>query len=249
MIKLKLIGKPIELTKEKEEELIREYIISGKPVWKQEYISEALLRMSNGKCAYSEQKLNTESAYMEIEHFRNKDKYPHLVVNWGNLLPSCKKCNATKGILDVLDEPIVNPLEDFPREHLYVKAFRFYGKDIKGQNTISAVALNDRAHFVSSRSLIGFKISDMLEGYYEALINTTGDRAKRNFVNRIKSVLKDCGPLNEYSAVISTYILYEFDTYKLLKDFMQMNKLWDCELEQIEKDLKSIALPPPESKT
>ena len=91
MIKLELPEKPKELTEEKERELVEIYKKTQRDVWKQSYIKEALLKMSNNKCAYSEQKLNTESAYMEVEHFRHKKKYKDLVVRWGNLLPACKR--------------------------------------------------------------------------------------------------------------------------------------------------------------
>ena len=246
MIKLTLPEKPVELTEEKERELIETYKATGKAVWKQSYISRPLLAMSNDKCAYSEQKVNSQSAYLEIEHFRHKSQYPDLVVSWGNLLPSCKKCNDTKGTWDVLAEPIVNPLEDQPAEHLYVRAFRFYKKDNKGQNTIDAVALNDRKHFVEPRASIGFGIADMIETYYVAIQGADTDRKKKFWINKIKDTLNECGPSNVYSAVVSTYILYEFETYRLLKGFLVSKGLWDDELEEIEACLKSIALPPPQ---
>ena len=201
--------------------------------------------MSNNKCAYSEQALNTQSAYMEIEHFMNKDEYPDLVVRWGNLLPSCKKCNATKKSWDVVKYPIVNPLVDTPSKHLYVRAFRFYYKDKKGNNTIDAVALNDREHFVTPRSVIGFKIADNIETLFEAITNANTDRQRNIYRNKIKNLLKECGPNNVYSAVISTYILYELDTYQQLKTFLKTNNLWDNEIDEIECILKSVALPAP----
>ena len=245
MIKLELPEKPIELTNEKESELVDEYKKNGTAVWKKDYISKVLLKMSNNKCAYSEQALNTQSAYMEIEHFMNKDEYPDLVVRWGNLLPSCKKCNVTKKSWDVVKYPIVNPLVDTPSKHLYVRAFRFYYKDKKGNNTIDAVALNDREHFVTPRSVIGFKIADNIETLFEAITNANTDRQRNIYRNKIKNLLKECGPNNVYSAVISTFILYELDTYQQLKTFLKTNNLWDNEIDEIECILKSVALPAP----
>lgn len=245
MIKLELSEKPIELTEEKERELVEIYKTTERQVWKQSYITEALLKMSNNKCAYSEQKLNTESAYMEVEHFRHKNKYKDLVVRWGNLLPACKKCNVSKGDWDVEVEPIVNPLEDVPSDHLYVKSFRYYKKDRKGKNTIEVVALNDREHFVNPRSNIGFKIADIIENLYELAQVADTSRKKIRVVNQLKGTLKECGPQHEYSAVLATFVLYELVTYQQFKVFLENNSLWDDELDELEKILRMIALPEP----
>lgn len=227
MIKLELPEKPAELTPEKERELVEKFKADGSAVWKKSYITKPLLAMTNNKCAYSEQALNQESAYMEVDHFKHKNLYQDEVVRWGNLLPSCKKCNDTKSDWDVMADPIVNPLADQPRDFLYVKAFRFYMKNEKGQNTIRALALNDRDHFVNPRSEIGFRIVETL-------------------VNRIKSTLSECGLKHIYSAVLSTHILYESPVMRKLEERLQALDQWDEELEAIRRELESIALPSPD---
>lgn len=80
MIKLRLCDKPIELTDEVEKELVALYRSTEKDVWNKTYIKDALFLMSHGKCAYSEQKLNERSSYLEVEHFRCKKHYPDSVV-------------------------------------------------------------------------------------------------------------------------------------------------------------------------
>lgn len=246
MIKLDLPAKPDKLTKESEDKLIFEYQETKKEVWRQKYIADALLKMSHNKCAFSEQALNTESAYMEVEHFKCKDKYEREVVKWGNLLPICKKCNATKGALDVCETPIVNPLADYPKDYLYVKAFRFYKKDQKGENTIKAVALNDREHFVTPRYEIGIKIAELLETYQEILTTTENYLKKRHTINGIKNTLRDCGPTHIYSAVLSTYVLYEVPAYNEIEKYLKKNELWDTEFEEIKNSLLFCALPAPQ---
>lgn len=243
MIKLQLPDKPIELTDELEDELVKEFKSNGTQVWRKKFIIESLLQMSNNKCAYSEQAINTESAYVEIEHFRHKNKYQDEVVKWGNLLPVCKKCNATKGDLDVCQFPIVNPLVDNPNDFLYVKCFRFYKKNEKGQNTIDAVALNDREHFVNPRSEIGFKIADALEAHFTLIKLADTIIKKRNAVNKIKNTLRDCGSKYVYSAVLSTFVLYELPVYKAIECFLKKEKLWDNELDSIKNELVAISLP------
>lgn len=244
MIKLSLIAKPAELTEETEAQLVDEYKCTGQAVWKKPYIEQALLKMTHNKCAYSEQLLNRESAYMEIDHFRHKDKYPDEVVRWGNLLPSCKKCNTTKGDYDVMAEPIVNPLVDNPRDFLYVEGFRYYSRNHneKGQTTIEVLALNDRCHFAEPRSSIAFIVADELETLFEKLKQDDTDRKRRNTISRIKSVLEGCSPEHEYSAVISTYILYEFEPYKDIEDYLVQNHLWDEDFAAIKASLLSVAM-------
>lgn len=244
MIKLSLIAKPVELTEEVEAQLVEDFKSSGKAVWKKTYIEQALLKMTHNKCAYSEQLLNEESAYMEIDHFRHKDKYKDEVVRWGNLLPSCKKCNTTKGDHDVVAEPIVNPLVDNPKDFLYVESFRYYSRNHneKGQTTIDVLALNDRLHFAEPRASIAFIVADELETLFEKLKQDDTDRKRRNTISKIKSTLEGCGPEHEYSAAISTYILYEFGPYKDMEDYLIQHQLWDDDFKAIKEKLRSVAM-------
>lgn len=242
MIKLNLIAKPSDLTPAIQRQLTSEYNASQKAVWKKSYIESALLKMTNNKCAYSEQLLNRESAYMEIDHFKCKELYPNDVVVWGNLLPSCKKCNSTKGDHDVMAIPIVNPLIDYPKDSLYVKGFRYYSKNIKGQTTIDVLALNDRIHFAMPRAEVALKVADSLEEQFDSLKQATNTVQIRRAISKIKSLLLNCGPKYEYSAVVSTYILFEFPLYNTLESFMKVNSYWDEELDNIKNQLLSITL-------
>jgi hypothetical protein len=60
---------------------------------------------------------------------------------------------------------------------------------------------------------------------------------------KIKSKLESCCPEYEYSAVISTYILYEDNTFKELENYLKANNLWDSEFETIKNTLTEIAMP------
>lgn len=244
MIKLKLTDKPKELTSEKEKELTEKFKVDGSSVWRKPYIIKALLEISNGKCAYSEQRLNKESAYLEVEHFKHKDKYKGDVVKWGNLLPSCKKCNVQKSAWDVEEKPIVHPYYDNPKDYLYVTGFRFYGKNEMGNNTIKAVGINDRDHFVNPRSEIGQNIDDQLTDKL-SILNSCDETEQHVQLKRIKRLLKGCGPAHVYSAVLSTFVLYESSAYKLLEQYLKNNQLWDEEFELITKELRDVSLPNP----
>lgn len=244
MIKLTLPKKPEELTEVEEKRLTDEFKKdASKSVWKQDYIEKALLEMTNGKCAYSEQKLNSRSSYMEIEHFRHKNLYKDDVVKWGNLLPACKKCNTAKGEWDVEEKPIVNPLVDTPKNHLFVRGFRFYKRDDKGENTIKAVALNDRKHFVNPRGEMAIRIVDEIEETYKHLKTLVSGYHRRIQAERIKSLMEECGPENEFSAVISTHLLYEWPIFPEMESYLRKSSLWDAEFDRIKAMLEEIAMP------
>lgn len=245
MIKLNLTPCPTELTDKVKTQLVAEYKATGEAVWKKSYIEKGLLEMTSYKCAYSEQALQANSAYMEIDHYKCKSLYPDEVVTWGNLLPSCKKCNATKHELDVEAEPIVNPLNDIPKDFLYVQGFRYYPRDNspKGDTTIKVLALNDYFHFVCPRAEIALSIADHMETLFDnlKLLIETGKNVNRT-LSKIKSLLESCGPTYVYSAVISTYILYECNLYQQLETFLKEHNYWDSEFESIKSMLLGISL-------
>lgn len=244
MIKLTLIDRPVELTDEVCKALTDKYEKDGDSVWNKDYIKKALLKMTKNKCAYSEAPLNENGTYMEIDHFRCKEKYPKKVVEWGNLLPSCKTCNDTKGDWDVeVDGAIINPLEDNPSDFLFVKSLRFYPKNNneKGQNTIDRLDLNNKNQFEMPRAKIYFVIIDNLEEIIKKLSCDDTKKKEKNSINKIKQYLKEAFPENIYSAVLATSIL-ESEEYNKMKDLVNSKGLWDDEFDEIERTLNSIAL-------
>ena len=54
MIKLIRPDKPSELTPEVEKQLVDEYKETEKSVWRKDYITTPLLKMSHNKCCYCE---------------------------------------------------------------------------------------------------------------------------------------------------------------------------------------------------
>lgn len=243
MIKLQLPPKPAQLANE-ENRLTQEFKADkNKRVWAKDYIKEPLLKMSNNKCAYSEVHINRESSYVEIEHFKHKDLFEDDVVKWGNLLPSCRKCNASKKDWNVVEKPIVNPLFDNPSDFLFVQGFRYYEKNDIGKNTIDAVAINDKNHFTFPRAEIAIELVENIENCYDEIICTHNERRIRRIVNNLKSALEDCGPSKEFSAVVSTHILYESDVLSKLETYLRENSLWDDELEELKNAMIRIALP------
>ncbi|WP_299519784.1 hypothetical protein [Winogradskyella sp.] len=245
MIKLELSDKPKKLTEKVQKRLTKEFINSGKKkvVWKYKYIYEEVRKIAFGKCSFSEINLDTKSTYTEIEHFFPKDLYPNKVVEWGNLLPSSKKCNTTKGDTDTVKDKIVNPLIDNPKEHLYFENFRLYPKDSSniGRNTILTVALNDRLHFVNPRSEQSLMVLDFMDAFYEDYIET--DELKKlngiklsNRINRIKGILSSINRKTEFSACIATAVI-DSPNYIEIISYLKNNDFWDIEFQSYEEEL------------
>ncbi len=244
MIKLVLLPKPTQLTAELQQRLTTEFETTGKAVWNMKWLKEAVSNLSYGKCCYSEIRLGEESKYMEMDHFAHKDRYPDKAMEWGNLLPSCKKCNTTKRDHDTLKDPIVNPFLDDPKDYFYMRAYRYYAKNNnpKATLTIEVVALNDRSHFVTPRFRIGDKISETLSDLQSRVEDVLIAKRQRKYISQVKGLMMQGNRKEEYAALVSTVILSD-DNYKLIEDFLRNNSLWDDELEDAKKELEFCALP------
>lgn len=246
LIKLERAPKPVELTEEKVEELTEKFKNEGSSVWNVNFIKMPLLGSSHRKCSYCEARLDEESKYMEVEHFRDKKDFPDSVVLWPNLLPSCKRCNGQKGSHNIeTDGMIVNPYEDYPRNHFYIKNFRIRHLDEIGKRTIDVVYLNESVRMVQVRFQIGEEISKALETIKERVENFLSGQngiAQRNkILGGVRNLLLECQPDAQYSAVSSTILLSDPD-YTWVRAQLREFGLWD-EFEELENVATSLCLP------
>jgi len=247
MVRLTRLGKPAELTTAVQTQLTDEYKLNGTAVWKQKYIERNLLKMSFEKCCYCECKLNEESKYLEVEHFFPKNIYKDQVVEWLNLLPSCKRCNGNKSDLDPATTPIINPSVDNPQINIYLRGYRFYKITDKGNNSIEELDLNNRRRLVDKRYFIGCKIEEQLEVILEKAqeyhaAGTKLNRKKNKLINSITELMKEGHRDSQYSAVAATMILTN-DNFKEIKKIIFTEGLWNNELEHSERELYYCSLP------
>lgn len=246
MIKLDRTPKPVELTAGLQVALTDEFKLTGKSVWNVDFIKKALLGFSNDKCCYCEANINEESKYLEVEHFHHKDTYKDEVLEWENLLPSCKKCNGTKNDHDTKLEPIIDPSRIDPKNHLKYWRYRIKGSDDFGKLTVSVLKLNDQDRLVKKRFEIGNAIQEKLEqlneltdDYISGVQNST--RRKNRIVNGTKDLMKEGLPTAIYSATSATVILTDTE-FEALKRKLTSLGFWDAELSQLEIDLNKTAL-------
>lgn len=241
MIKLERGKKPVELTTALQKKLTDEYKSTKNSVWNIKFLKDSLLAMSNNKCCYCETDISEESKYLEVEHFHHKDKYKDEVLEWDNLLPSCKRCNGVKGSHDTVLEPIVNPVIDNPKEHLKFWNFRIKAIGSLGAMTISSLSLNDQDRLVKKRFDIGNAIHEKLEMLNELMdeyasgIQTSTLRRNR-ITNGLKELLREGLPSSIYSATCSTTILNDKE-FISLKSKLAKAGFWDAQLTDLEKEI------------
>lgn len=200
--------------------------------------------MSYGKCCYCECKIVEESKYLEVEHFKHKDAYPNDVVNWDNLLPSCKRCNTTKGTHDVVQTPIVNPVLNVPSSHIGFSEYRLKKKTQLGKDTIEVLNLNDTERLVTKRFKIGEMVKNQLELCLETLESyklNNATRTKNSAINLIKGLLREAAPYSEYSAVVSTILLNETEYIAIKQNLINMS-LWTQDIQHLESEAQKTLL-------
>ncbi len=245
MIKLKREPIPPYLTNAKVIELTNKFKNEGTNVWNNDLIKVPLLTSSNKKCAYCECSLTIASNYMEVEHFEDKDNNSNKVILWSNLLPSCKKCNGAKGTHDVITDPIIEPYNTNPQDHLYLKGFRLKKKTILGQNSINVCGLNNSSRLVQVRFDIGEKVEESITislDRYQAYL----EKPITGRLNKLKSIIEEllllCQPNATYSATTSTILNSDIDFNDLLNTIKLDNKIWNDELEELHQVSLSIKL-------
>ena len=227
--------------------LTQDYKINGTSVWKNPTVQNALLETSHKKCAYCEVRLNEKSIYLEVEHFKDKHSYPDNVIEWENLLPSCKHCNGSKGTHDVVAEPIINPFTTDPKTHLSFKNYRVKGKTAIGKLTVDVLNLNDNEHFVKPRCEVGAILEDKIEkalDSMDAYIVNQHLATKRKIIGLARGILSECQEHSLFSAASAT-IIHTSPEYTKLRDDMLAHGIWNKSLEELHIASSKLSLPYP----
>ena len=250
MIKLSRPDKPSELTPEVEKQLVTEYKEKEKSVWRKNYITIPLSKMSHNKCCYCETILGVQARSMHVEHYHCKDLYPDEVVTWENLLPSCSQCNSNKSTLDTYATPIIDPSVDNPKDYLYLKCYMIKSKDntigSKGRLTVDQLELNHRDRLVTPRIKIACEMNYKLKDIHKKAIalNLREDGKlynKSKIINTLVDILKMAQPDAEYSAFMATIILTDED-YVEVRDILIDKGLWTDELKTLHNCAAEIKL-------
>ena len=239
MIKIQRLPAPEELTPEVVEAKTTQFKADNtKAVWKEPYIESRLKDMSHEKCCYCEVKLDEESKYMEVEHFHDKHDYPDEVVDWNNLLPSCKNCNGHKGTHNTVANPIVNPSVDDPRDYLGFREYAYKEKNPIGKETYEALNLNDTMKLCVPRYVVCEEMRKKVLGFIDRANNITPatlTRVKNKLRNDVVELLEACQCDQEYTAIKATMMVNNPDYITLVNE-MKACGLWTQAL--VDLDLK-----------
>jgi uncharacterized protein (TIGR02646 family) len=246
MIKLNRIPAPVYLTPQMVSDLVSKYKATEENVWSVAEIKTALLLMSNSKCAYCECKINVESKYMEVEHYRPKKEFPDLVVTWENLLPACKRCNGYKSYANPEVERFIDPSIDEPRTHIRIFNFLLEDKTPEGKNTIDIIYLNDYDKLVSERFQLSMALSKLIDNLFEILEESTLGQAQKarrrsSIKGKALNILRAGLPSEPYSSTLSSFVISS-KRFSLIKAKMESFSMWEVEMEALFDQLKAIAL-------
>lgn len=244
MIALKRTHTPLILTPGYVQTQTQKFINTGDNVWNITEVKESLLELSYNKCAYCECDLTEESKYLEVEHFEDKSSHPNKVLDWNNLLPSCKRCNGSKGTHDVNQAPIINPFKMDPRAHLLFHLYRFDDKTPIGRNTIDAIDLNNSTRAVLKRFEVGealLKSLEVADERLEAFIQKNISQRRNRLLTIVEEILLLCQPEAIYSATCAT-IIHNSRTYQKLVNSMNAMDLWSSELENLHLISQNLVL-------
>lgn len=236
MIQLIRPNAPTVMTEDFIDNGVNQFIQNGSSVWNIDEIKTTLSEMSGGKCAYCELKLGEGAAYLEVEHFYSKQHHAQRVLEWENLLPSCRRCNGKKGNWDVAahDQMLVDPVLMNPTDHIRLdEAYRPSGLTLEGQNTVVEIGLDDIHRLGVLRYKLGEsfkrKLEDLHMRYVDLPPGATA-RQRRSIIRSIKAALEMCRCDQPFSAVIAT-VLMRNANYATLKAAMMAAGEWDLELE------------------
>ncbi|MEQ6048474.1 HNH endonuclease [Lysinibacillus capsici] len=244
MIKINKVPCPIELTEKVKLDLTEEFKKSDKSVWQVDYIKNALLDSSHNKCAYCECLLNRESNYMEVEHFHHKKKYPDEVVEWDNLLPSCRRCNGKKHAYDTKLNPFVNPAIMDPKEHIILDNNRLRPITLEGENTIEELNLNDSTKVVSVRHELTEATNKSLEFIFQDVldyIQNPNTRRMNRIISSLEELLKEGEAKSAYAGIVSASIINS-PTFKAIRKLLLSKIKWDSFLEDKYIEISENAL-------
>lgn len=160
-------------------------------------IRNALALETSKKCAYCESSIDQVS-YPHVEHIRPKSKFPELVVEWGNLTVGCEQCNTHKGDYYNEIEPILNPYEDEPGEHLIFAGsmVRQRPGDELGERSILRLKLY-RAALTAAREERLNAVADAVDRWATA----TGQRKEM-----LEGAIREDALRGQYSAAVAAYL-------------------------------------------
>lgn len=208
MIRLAKAPKPDILEEHEKEwtERFVEHCTQGTPIsnadryrYRNPAIKEAIATETHHKCAYCESKV-TDVYPGDCEHIIPKTARPDLFVTWENLTFACANCNRFKGDYHSETEPLLNPYEEDPDNHLIflgpMVSHRLHSQ--LGMRTVSRLRLQ-RAALVERRQERLRAMIDLIDKWASLAPGPTKDIIR-------DEIVAEYGPDKEYSAAVRALV-------------------------------------------
>lgn len=244
MIKLERNFTPEFFNQENVTELTEKFKNDETAVWQHPEVKSACLKLSNNKCAFCEVKLEEASTYIEVEHFKDKKTYPDDVIQWDNLLPSCRNCNGSKQRHDVMEHPIINPCLHVPSDHLFLRGYRIKGKTPLGNETVETLNFNHRDHKFIPRCKAGEVIDQSIDDAVDKLeeyLQAPHHRRKNKLMNLVEALLNECQRTAPFAAVSAT-VLHSSEDYAMLRQNLIFHNLWTDYMQELHVNSSNYVL-------
>lgn len=176
--------------------------------YRQDEIKQAIRHETSDKCAYCESKVQ-HSQPGETDHILPVSRCPELIVAWDNLTYVCKECNRLKGAYYDPAEPIVNPYETDPEDHLIFSGPLVLHRDAMGRRTVRLLKFSKRVGLIERKIEKLERLNVLVEQLQDMPAGST-----RRFVE--DEILAEAGSDSEYAATGRAYLRYvlewEFDS-------------------------------------
>jgi hypothetical protein len=152
------------------------------------------------KCIYCERKV----AFGEADHILAVVARPELIVAWENLGLTCKECNTFKADYYSETEPLINPFQTDPGQHLLffgVLVANMVGDQL-GFRTVHRLRLT-RMDLVERRKERIERLHALME-QWQAL----PEGETKNLTRQL--ILEEAGDDREYAATVRAYLYQQF---------------------------------------
>ena len=167
--------------------------VAEKSHYSHQDIKAAIIRETNGKCAYCESKIRHIS-YGDVEHVVPKNVEPKLWFEWNNLTLACDVCNTNKGI----NVGLVDPYGDDPE-----KRFVFFGPMVAPMPSDGSAFMTHRILDLNRDALVGrrWEAIEYLMRFLELIEKTVDPVIKKVLQEDFNNELLD---VKEYAAMKRT---------------------------------------------
>lgn len=103
-------------------------------------IKTTIRQETNEKCAYCESKI-THTYPGDVEHILPTSNFPELASSWVNLTLACGECNRRKSNYYSAEQPLINPYQDSPKNHLFAVGTLIFGKPGNAKGALAQLKL------------------------------------------------------------------------------------------------------------